>query len=284
MSTLPPLFHELIDDAALFPPGNAPMADAVPAHHRYHNAWYSSLVGPFLCPASRLAELSQAADAPMDVAVVIDTGTGGIERAVADVLADSRLAFRGLEVPLRGEPPAETARRTTISVDVALAALDDPDEVAVSVEIPRGPGWREALEVVAESGHRAKLRTGGVTPDAFPPEDDVASFVLACLDLDVTFKLTAGLHRAIRHTTPDGLEQHGFLNVLLAVADALDGADHATVSGTLADRDATAVADRLRALPLDRVTSVRSWFGSYGSCSVLEPLDDLIDLGFIDKE
>lgn len=284
MSTLPPLFHGLVDDAALFPPGNAAMADAVPAHSRYRNAWYSAMVGPFLCPASRLLELAGVADSPLGVAVVVDTGTGGIEAAVADVLAHPRLELRGIEVPLRGEPLAETARRTAIGIDAALAVLDDPDDVAVHVEIPRGPGWRDALNVVAETGHRAKLRTGGVTPDAFPPEDEVATFILACLDLGVPFKLTAGLHRAVRHTAPDGLEQHGFLNTLLAVADALDGADHAIVTGTVAERDAAAVTERIRALPPDRAASVRSWFGSYGSCSVHEPLDDLIDLGFITKE
>ena len=42
---------QLIDDAALFPPGNAPMPAAVAAHRRHRAAAYRELVGPFLCPA-----------------------------------------------------------------------------------------------------------------------------------------------------------------------------------------------------------------------------------------
>lgn len=293
MSTLPLLFHGLIDDAALFPPGNAAMAAAVPAHTELRRAWYAPLVGPFLCPASRLAELAGEVSSPLGVGVVVDTGTGGIEPAVATVLADPLLTLRSVDVPLRGEPLTEAARRAAIALDVALADFGDdpagddsaePDELPAYLEVPRGPDWRRALEVVAETGYRAKLRTGGVTPDAFPPEADVTAFILACLDLDVPFKFTAGLHRAVRHTADNGIEQHGFVNVLLAVADALDGADASTIEQTLADRDTARITARAGALPSGRAAGVRSWLGSYGSCSIEEPVDDLLALGLITKE
>lgn len=280
------LYHSLIDDAALFPPGNAAMADAVPAHDQHRSAWYAGMVGPFLCPASRLEELAGRLgdrDTPLGVTVVVDTGTGGIEPAVDAVLAEPRLTLRGVEVPLRGEPLAESARRTSIALDMAVGGLDDDGEAAY-IEIPRLPGWREALDTVSIAGHRAKLRTGGATAEAYPTEDEVAAFILACLELDVPFKCTAGLHHAVRHTADDGSEQHGFLNILLAVADALDGADADGIARTLADRDARAVAARTLALPLGRAAQVRTWFGSYGSCSVTEPLEDLLALGLITKE
>ena len=44
--TIPPIFDRLIDDAAVFPPGDLPLADAVPAHVAHRSAWYSALVGP----------------------------------------------------------------------------------------------------------------------------------------------------------------------------------------------------------------------------------------------
>jgi hypothetical protein len=296
VSTVPVLFRGLVDDAALFPPGNAAMADAVPAHAARRRAWYAPLVGPFLCPASRLAELAELAGetgTSLSVGVIVDTGTGGIEPAVAAVRADPLLELRSIDVPLRGEPLAEAARRAAIALDGALDDLsDDPagdasaewDELPVYLEVLRGPGWRRALEVVAETGYRAKLRTGGVTPDAFPAEAEVAAFILACLELDVPFKFTAGLHRAIRNTTGDGIEQHGFGNVLLAVADALDGADAPTIEQTLADRDTDRITDRMGALPSGRAAGVRSWLASYGSCSIDEPVDDLLALGLITKE
>ncbi|NIS30410.1 MAG: hypothetical protein GWO04_10820, partial [Actinobacteria bacterium] len=74
------------------------------------------------------------------------------------------------------------------------------------------------------------------TPEAFPREDEVARFIVACLELDVPFKFTAGLHHAVRRTTTDGREEHGFLNALLAVAVALDGGDVQAIAHTLADR------------------------------------------------
>jgi hypothetical protein len=281
-----PLFRALIDDAALFPPGNAAMPDAVPAHRDHRAAWYAPMVGPFLCPASRLDELAGQLDAhaadPLGVTIIVDTGTGGIAPAVDAVAGDHRMVLRGVEVPLRGDPLSDAARRTAVALDAAIGGPDD-DEPAY-IEVPRTPGWRTALEVIAESGYRAKLRTGGTTPEAFPAEPEVAAFILACLELDVPFKCTAGLHRAVRHTTAAGADQHGFVNLLLAVAAALDGADAETIVDTLAERDGALLAGRLGALPRGRAAKVRAWLGSYGSCSISEPLDDLLDLGLISKE
>ncbi len=283
MSTLPLLFNRLIDDAALFPPRSATVAEAVTGHAGHRAAWYAAAVGPLLCPASRLDELSEQATGPLEVSTVVDTGTAGIEPAVRAVLGDPWLDLAGVEVPLRGDPPVESARRAAVALDAALLDVDDPDELGVYLEGPRGTGWRAALEAVADSGYRAKLRTGGTTPEAFPPEEEVAAFILACLELDVPFKFTAGLHRAVRNTTEDGLEQHGFVNALLAVVDALGGADEAIVAATLASRDAAELGDRARALPQDRAAAVRTWLGSYGSCSIDEPIDDLVAMGLVAK-
>jgi hypothetical protein len=283
VSTLPLIFHRLIDDAALFPPGNAPMPEAVTAHERHRKDWYAPLVGPFLCPAARVGELGQYVRTKLGV-IVIASGPGDIEPAVQAVLADAELELRGVEVPLRGEPLEDSARRTIVALDAALLDVDDPDQLPVHVEIPRAPGWRDALDQVAVAGYRSKLRTGGETADAFPTEDEVATFIVACREFDVRFKFTAGLHHAIRNTASDGLEQHGFLNALVAVAEALDGADESALAATLAERDATAIAERIRGIPVGRAATVRTWFGSYGSCSIDEPLQELLDLGLVTKE
>lgn len=279
-SVISPLFHALIDDAALFPPGNAPMAEAVPAHHEHRTAWYADMIGPFLCPASRLDELAgqltDVADDVLGVTVIVDTGTGGIGEAVDAVAADRRLILRGVEVALRGEPLRDAARRTVAALDAAVGGPDD-DEPSY-VEVPRTDGWRDALEVVADSGYRAKLRTGGPTPEAFPSEEEVARFIVACLELGIPFKFTAGLHHAVRRTTPDGREEHGFLNALLTVAAALDGGDVQAIASVLAKRDSADLAERAVTLSKERASQVRQWFGSYGSCSVTEPIADLRDL------
>ena len=51
------LFTSVVDDAALFPPGNAPMDKALAEHEAVRRSGRADLVGPFLCPASRVTEM-----------------------------------------------------------------------------------------------------------------------------------------------------------------------------------------------------------------------------------
>ena len=275
------LFVGLFDDAALFPPGNAAMIRAVPAHLGYRGSPDADLVGPFLCPASRLDELRDALDdeTSLDLVVVVDTGTGGVAGAVAVVAGDDRLELRGLEVPLRAEPDLGAAARRA-----AAAVLDavPPNHSTIFVEVPRSESAGAALDVLAEYDLAAKLRTGGADPSAYPTEDEIAAFVVSCLDREIAFKLTAGLHKAVRSTAAEtGFEQHGFVNLLLAVSVALAGGDRALVAVELADRDAQAVADRARRLSTDRAVQIRSWLRSVGTCSIREPIDDLVTIGLV---
>lgn len=270
--TIPPIFDRLIDDAAVFPPGDLPLADAVPAHVAHRSAWYSTLVGPLLCPATSLptlASLARSLPEPLGVAVVVDTGTGGVLDAVDAVVAEPQLVLRGIEVPLRGTPLSDAARRAVAALDAALGGPDD-DEPAY-IEVPREHGWEAALDVVAEAGYRAKLRTGG--PAGVPTDDEVAAFVIACLDRGIVMKFTAGLHHAVR-----GPVEHGFLNVLLAVATAAGGGSAADVATVLSLDDGARVAAAVGVLDAG---SVRRWFASYGSCSIAEPLSELIALGLV---
>lgn len=272
--TIPPMFQRLIDDAAVFPPGDLPLAEAVPAHVAHRSAWYAALVGPLLCPASSLeslAGLARGLPAPIEVAVVVDTGTAGVLAAVDTVAQEPHLVLRGVEVPLRGSPLGENARRTVAALDVALGGPDD-DEPAY-VEVPREPGWEAALDVVADAGYRAKLRTGGPSPDAVPSGDEVAAFVVGCLDRAIPFKFTAGLHHAVR-----GPSEHGFVNLLLAVGRAAAGAPAADVAAALSVDDGAALAAAVGELD---AAAVRRWFASYGSCSIAEPLAELGELGLV---
>ena len=121
------------------------------------------------------------------------------------------------------------------------------------------------------AGLRLKFRTGGVTADAFPSVAELASSIDAALDRETPFKCTAGLHDAVRHTDPEtGFEHHGFLNVLLATRTALDGGD---VEAALSS---TEPATQLPAP--EACASARRWFTSFGSCSVLDVHEDLVDL------
>jgi len=303
---VPRLFRSLVDDAAIFPPGDAPMGEAVPAHHEHRAAAYRELVGSFVVSDVRLPELLEVAstgsaepagsaeppDAALDVTVVVTGGAGAIEPAVRWAEQDGTLALRGVEVALRDEEDlAHNARRVTTVVDHLLSSGQLTEEVPVYLEPPRlhdepaGHAWLAALDEVAAADLRLKLRTGGVSADAFPTSAELATCIDAALDRELPFKCTAGLHHAVRHTATEGFErpvgQHGFLNVLLATRAGLDGAGVGELAAVLEEQDAAEVGRRVGDADQDTLSATRDWFISFGSCSVLEPLEDLVDLGLL---
>nr|MBA3780925.1 hypothetical protein [Nocardioides sp.] len=84
---------------------------------------------------------------------------------------------------------------------------------------------------------------------------------------------------AVRHRDDaTGFEHHGFLNVLLATGALFDGATADDAVALLESREGPALADRSSEAD---VAGARRWFTSFGSCSVREPLDDLLALGLL---
>ena len=139
--------------------------------------------------------------------------------------------------------------------------------------------------MLADSAYGAKLRTGGLTAELFPTEAEVAAFVRACVGAETPFKCTAGLHHAVRHTDAvTGLDHHGFLNLLLATHAATQGDDEAAVTRLLAQRDGAALARAAAALDPTEALVARSFFVAFGSCSIAEPVDDLLALGLLTTE
>ncbi|MEP6696787.1 MAG: hypothetical protein ABJA34_07905 [Pseudonocardiales bacterium] len=271
MSTL--LLEHLIDDAAVFPPGNAPMVMAVGVHRAVKVGPLGWLVGRFVCPASRVEE-AIAELHPGDafaVSLVADSGIAGLPAAVAQVRADERLRLLAVEVAPKGDDLVAGVRE-------ALTGL--PADVRCYVELPRVRYWQSALAVLAVARHGAKLRTGGPKNTDFPSEREVADFIAGCVVAGVPFKCSAGLHRAVRHTDRRlRVEEHGFLNILLAVCAAVRGQDPVPV---LAEHDAGAVAAAVAEVDDETATRVRSLFAGFGSCSIAEPAGDLLALGLLE--
>ena len=265
------LFSGLFDDAALFPPGDAPMATAVPAH-RHLRAQLGDLVGPFVVPAARLGELAEHVGDGEPVGVSVIAAAGDLPAAAARVDAHPGLVLAAVEVPVATD--AATAREAVRVLDGVL-----PDGVPAAVELPRSAARDEVLDVLAGTGHRAKLRTGGVRAALFPPPEELAATLRACVVRGVALKCTAGLHSAVRHTDPaTGFAHHGFLN-LLAACDALAAGEPAAAAERwLRQDDAGALVG---GWSRDRVARARAVLTSFGTCSVLEPVDDLIALGLL---
>lgn len=298
MSTIPEPYRFLVDDAAVFPPGNAPLDTALTAHRRHRRTAWADLVGPFVVSDVALPELIDAVRAsgdstPLRVSVVVTGGAGAIEPAVRWAGRADELELAAVELALRDEQDLpRNARRVTTVVDQLRASGDLDDDTPVYVEPPRplGPepaaSWLTALDEVAALDLRLKFRTGGVTADAFPSAAELASCIDAALDRELRFKCTAGLHHALRHRVDEGfdrpVDQHGFLNVLLATRAALDGGGVDDIAQALGTADPSVVRDTLDDEGEETLVSARRWFVSFGSCSVLEPLEDLVELGLVD--
>lgn len=275
MSTeLEPALVALIDDAAIFPPGNADLDTATAAHLARRDEPWSDLVGSFVV---RDTDLPRLQDTSMPVSVVVSGGAGQIEGPAA-LCRRLGLQLAGVEIALAD--PGDlvgNARRVVAAVDAARASGALEEDVPVYVELPHvgsSASWLAAADELAALELRLKFRTGGLEPEAFPAAHALARWIDAALDRETPFKCTAGLHRAVRNTSPEGFEQHGFLNVLAATVRAFDGAGTQEVVEVLETRDAAA-------LVTEELARARRWFTSFGSCSVDEPLADLRDLGLV---
>ena len=286
---LPVLFRGLLDDASLFPPASLPMPAAVAAHVRHQGAWFSELTGPFVCPETRIAELGRALTAAsvgwINLSLVVTAGAPAVAAATDAVAADAHLRLRAVEVPAaKDTEPARAVADVAAALDgVPLAGVAGYIEFplpAIADPATAGP----LLDLADQRGYRPKLRTGGVTPEAFPGEDVLAGCLVAVAGRRIPFKCTAGLHHAVRCTDETArLEQHGFLNVLLAVRAAAAGASTGEIAAILAERDRATVAAEVRGLESEAAAEVRWLFTSFGTCSTEEPVEDLVSLGLLSR-
>lgn len=276
------LLRGLLDDAATFPPGNAAVADAVQAREMYEGAWFAELLGAVVVRADRvdalvtaLAEtgVAERLQTPLPVTVTVPEGLGGVGDAVR---AARRPALQAVafEVPLGpGRADAEVLRTVRMQV---------PAGADVFVELSGHVDAAVALPELARAGVHAKLRTGGTSSAAFPPVEAVARFVHAAVAAGVPFKATAGLHNALRHRDEDtGFTHHGFVNLLAAIAAAQAGADLAGVTRLIASTEPEPLLEVLQGLDVAQAVAVRQAFSGFGTCSTVEPVEDLAGLGLL---
>jgi hypothetical protein len=299
------LLAAAIDYAGLFPPARLPLDQALrryAAHRRSADAW---MLGRFVCPAARLAELAPFldelfADEPLAVSAL--GGPAGLEADLAAVRAcldrhGGWVLIDALETKAPGPDAAELK-----SAAPALAEID-----AVYFEHTLGPDWQGAVPEFASAlravndGLRGepgaspvgfKLRCGGLEASAFPSVLQVAVVLLACRAEGVPLKLTAGLHHPLRRPDPEtGATMHGFVNVLAAAAlHRSHGLEAATLCEILADADPDDFSfdddglcwRNLRATLGQLEESRRQLTVSFGSCSFDEPRDDLRALGWLE--
>jgi hypothetical protein len=274
---IPPLFARLVDDSALFPPGDAAMPEALRAHFATRESEHAGVLGVFLCQASRLPELITELikikpKQPLPFSLIIDTGLGGVPKAISIVESRSELlALRMVEMPAPSDVDEVWLERVSEFV---------PEDVIRVVEPRRGVGWLDGVRKVIEHGSWPKIRCGGKAGENFPSVDEVADFLAVVSgSTGASFKATNSLHRAVRHADPDtGFVHHGFLNLLVASGRSLSGGD---VREALESTDAEALAEEARGLSEQAAKAVRALFASYAAASFEQPVADMGELGLL---
>jgi hypothetical protein len=243
------LLTGVVDYAGLFPPAKLALDQAIRNYARYRREPESWMLGRFVCPAARLAELAPfreelfGSDWPF-VFSVLGRGGDSPDQFIAGLRADLQdiTSFREhhgqgitvdvleviLPTTLAGleacEPAGDLLRSTADLIDTRGGGILTP-----YYEIPRYQGGDSLLAFTYASFFEhedfrerrpwcrspgLKLRCGGLEAAAFPSPELVADTIRFCRDMEVKLKFTAGLHHPIRHYDP-GLKtkMHGFLNV-----------------------------------------------------------------------
>ncbi len=186
---------------------------------------------------------------------------------------------------------------------VSLLVEEEPGPLPRQVEtletkLARGlslPTYCEAPLAQIEGAY-AKVRTGGLTPEAIPASDQVAGFLHQAAARRLPFKATAGLHHPIRglHALTYAADSprapmHGFVNVFAAAAFAWQGMDREEIVDLLNESRPSAfefldegMRWRAHNLSTAQVEAARRDFAhSFGSCSLAEPISDLRALGWL---
>ena len=289
------LLEHSIDYAGLFPPAALAMRPALENYAGYRSGPDAWALGRFVVPAGRLDELESAAtgllpsasEEPWRLSVLIGPDPAGDLRRLEELNCRHAAAGAGSLLADVVELKAETAE----AAETALAKL--PRQLSAFVELPLARDPAPALAAIARHGAGAKIRTGGVTEDAFPATDDLLRFLRAVVAAGVPFKATAGLHHPLRARyrltyEPDSASgtMFGFLNLFLTAAFLRNGMSDGDARQLLEERDPASLAfDRggvtWRGHRLDaaRLSDARrGGLGSFGSCSFEEPLGDLASL------
>ncbi|HVI80050.1 MAG TPA: hypothetical protein VM715_18180, partial [Candidatus Acidoferrum sp.] len=135
-----------------------------------------------------------------------------------------------------------------------------------------------------------KLRTGGVTADAFPTSTQIARALVTAATHQLAIKFTAGLHHPIRQFRDEvNTKMHGFLNVLGAAVLAAEHQweiDQAVTMLEDEDPRSFSFSDdflmwRDWKIDTERLQYRRKFVSSFGSCSFDEPRDDLRALNLL---
>ena len=283
------LLESLVDYAGLFPPAALDMQTAAASYAQYREGEFSWMLGKFIVPAVRLQELASYlpdSSSLWSLSVLVGPDYEHDSIAIHEFLRSN--GERATVDAIEGKVSTED--------DLVRMARVIPPGVAGYAEVPLSGDDDRLLALVWDTQMRAKVRTGGLTNDAFPSAVALARFLRACASMRLPFKATAGLHHPIRCVRPLTYEKdsptglmHGFVNLFLAAAFVRLGMGESEVVQILEAEDASEFAFddetarwRMHPISTEDLRSTRREFAiSFGSCSFEDPICDLKSLNLI---
>jgi hypothetical protein len=298
-ASLHALLAQSIDYAGIFPPCSLDLEPALrnqASYTRNEDAW---MLGSFVLPIAKFEEaknyLSQF-DQKHPLRISALGAKTESASAFRETLTDYMRTMREL-VKSRGEILSITQLEMPLPADADAALLDDTrsilDGLPIFLEAPADAAERTIALLAENDSDKTlgfKLRTGGVTADAFPTSAQIARVLVAAAKHRVPIKFTAGLHHPMRMFRSEvETKMHGFLNVLgAAVLAAEHHWDEQQTSAMLEDEDTTSFsfsdesfAWRECKIASDRIKARRKFVTSFGSCSFDEPREDLRALNLL---
>jgi len=280
-----------IDYAGLFPPATLDLTRALKEYLSIAASVECWALGRFVIPVGALPALLPHLRETSGL-----TRNTGVRLAVllGSSPADEVTAIDGFLRESDELAVVEAVEVKAASAEAARAVLDEiPQRWIRYVEVASGPELVETLDLLQGRGGFAKLRTGGVTPDAFPGPEAVLDFLEGCARRRLPFKATAGLHHPVRGDyrltyapAAPTTTMYGFLNLFLAAVMLWTGTARSAARGVLLETDPTAfrfdgtgITVHGHVISADALQAARTEFvHGFGSCSFREPWDELLAL------
>jgi hypothetical protein len=297
LNALHTLLEQSIDYAGLFPPAGLDMAHAVRNYASYRESKDAWALGRFVVPAGRLEEFEKAAKeflpstpgTPWRLSALLGPSIPHEAKAVVD--------FNCRQAQGTSAAVIDVVELKADSIDIVGAATAHlPRQLQPYVEVPIDREPVHLVNAIGKSGTRAKVRTGGVTPEAFPRTADLVRFIQRCVGHGVPFKATAGLHHPLRaeyrltyEPNSPRATMFGFLNLFLAAGFIRAGLGETDAAQLLEEGSIEAfrfgpdaVTWRGHRLGLEHIGRTRrETILAFGSCSFIEPIADLRGLGLL---
>jgi len=301
-ASLRALLAHSIDYAGMFPPCNLGLDSALRNQAEYVLSPDEWMLGGFVLPAEQFDATKQLlsqfdAQHPLRIAALGPKTASA--NAFLEALDDADAATRSLSrhnVDLISISHLEMF----LPKDVDVASLNEARSIVGDLPVFwEAPPDRaeQTIALLSEFNSDAdsptfgyKLRTGGVTEDAFPTSMQIAKALVTPATHQLPLKFTAGLHHPLRQYREEvETKMHGFLNVLGAAVLAAEHRWDTKQTAIMLDEenaDSFSFTDDFFAwrewrIDTKRLQYRRRFVVSFGSCSFDEPREDLRALNLL---